>query len=171
MKQQAYEPLLNCLVIHNCSGIKRPQFSGQKVKYQNYRIGQRIKGRIHNASDVLDNYMPTLKTIDGYVINASNLEVLSEEQNGEVIKDLDLAEKVKRRYGSMFSNAAGVSGIVTNQKTQTQYMVNGGLAGGIILLLYTVFKGGNKTTGFMFGAIIGGAIGRACANFIKNNDE
>lgn len=166
------EPLLYCRIVQNCAGVKKPQYSGQTPKYKNYRIGEEIKGREFNASEIPDNYMPTIKTIDGYLINIPNLIIIGEEQKAQVIDDKAiLSERFKNKYSMMFSNSDGASGIVSDQKTQAKYILNGSIIGGTILLVYTFSKGGSKMSGFMFGAIIGGTIGKLFSNYKKNDTE
>jgi len=171
-KKESSEPLLFCQVIQNCAGVKRPQFSGQKIKYKNYRIGDRIKGREHNDSQIPMQSMPTIKTLDGFIINASNLTVLGEEQDAEVLNDKDLvSERLKNKFNTIFSNANGTQGIVSDQRRKTKFMVNGAISGGTLLVLYAVIKGGNKTSCFIFGAIIGGTIGKFLADYRNREDN
>ena len=98
--------------------------------------------------------------------------IVGEEQQAQIIDDKEiLSEKFKKKYSTMFSSSDGATGIVTDSKRQTQYILNGSLIGGTALLIYTFSKGGSKMSGFMFGAIIGGAVGRLFSNYKKNDTE
>ncbi len=164
MAKKHEEPILYCQVAINCAGIKRPQYSDQKVKYKNYRAGETIKGVEINDSDIPTNYIPAIRTKDGFVINRSNLMILGEEQDAQIINDKDapVSERLKQRYKS-FLNADGAKGIVSDQMKKSKYLLNGAIAGGVLLTIYAVMKGKNKTGYFIAGAIIGGFIGKAYA--------
>lgn len=155
------EPLLFCRVNQECAGIKKPKFSGQKVRYQKYSVGDKVKGYEHNASDIPTAYIPSIRTIDGYIINTTNLTVIGEEHEATVLKDIDLvSDKLKARFNRFANITGGASGIVEAQKKQTKYMLNGALTGGIITFIYALAKGSNKTGYFIFGAIVGGMVGK-----------
>ena len=166
MKKQQEEPLLFCRIIQNCSGVKKPQFSGQKIKYKNYGIGDKIKGREHNYSDTPNSFIPCIKTIDGYVLMYSNVVVIGEEHDATVIEDKkpELSEKLKERI-SRFANISGgaSSSMIQEQKRKSKYMVNGALAGGVTLFVYSLVKGGNRTNLFIVGAVLGGMAGKFIA--------
>jgi len=175
MAKKQEEPVLFCQVAVNCAGIKRPQFSGQKVKYKNYRAGESIKGILINDSDVPTNYIPAIRTKDGFIINQSNVMVLGEEQDVEIVndKDVPVSERLKKRF-SPYLNAestGGAKGIVSDQMKKSKYLLNGAVVGGVILTIYAVAKGKNKTGYFIFGALVGGFIGKAYAGMKQDKDD
>jgi hypothetical protein len=162
------EPVLYCQVAINCAGEKRPKYSGGKVKYKNYRAGEKIKGQAFNNSAIPTNYSPAFKTLDGYVINMGHLMVLGEEQIAEVIDDNKaFVEKIKDRY-SLF-NSGNSEGMIQGQTKRSKFMVNGAMIGGAGFFLYAMAKGGNKGTSAIFGIVIGALVGRMWANYRINN--
>lgn len=161
---------LYCQLIQNCYGEKRPIKAGGKKQYKKFMAGTKVLGKAFNASEIPTQYTPAIMTKDRFIITQNNLMLLGEEHEAKIVDDKIKESKELQKKFKSYYNANGVDGIMSDQKKKSKYMMNGAIAGGIIVMLYSMMKGQNKLNGFIIGAVLGGLTGKYLGQYVTKNN-
>lgn len=173
--------LVECVLIEDCLAPKRV---GNTKTSKPFRRGQRVRGVVENIAITPDHQLLALKTQDGYLIPEPFLNVLGEVKNknkqdskysdieyAEIVEDEDLSNESKgvkeiiNAYGKIKP-----SNIILKNAVRSKHTVNFALAGGLIGLVYAMFKGKSKMIFATIGVVGGGVIGNYYGNKIKNDE-
>lgn len=174
------EEVLKCRLIQSFRSPKKIM-GGKKLTYKMFKEGEVVEGSVFNQSSNPLNYIPVIKTKDGYIIPESYITIIAavpsptatprKDEGGfdeaQVVENKDLlSDETKEGMKSVTKNFG--SGFVGKTKSQSKHMVNGAMIGAGAGILYGLMKGGNKLMLGGMGALLGGFIGKTY--FDTNNN-
>lgn len=167
------EEVLKCRLIQDWRSPKKIM-GGKKLTYKLFRTGEVVEGAVFNQSSNPLNYVPVIKTKDGYIIPESYITVIAslsdkkdDFQEAQVVENQDLlSDETKEGIKSVTKNFS--NDFINNTKDQSKHMVNGAMIGAGIGLVYALTKGGNKLVLSGIGALLGGFIGKSYYNSNNN---
>lgn len=145
--------------------FRSPKEMNGKIVFKEFKKGDFVTGRIHDAGSNPFSNLPIFKTKHGYMIPESYLNIIDEEviQDAVEVKDEDILKgklNLENRLKSPLS-------IFTNEEKKSKYMIYGSMIGGLIGISYAMYHGKSKPIYALIGLIGGGAIGNAYNN-LKN---
>jgi len=173
---------VECELIEDCLAPRRV---GKVAQKKAFRRGQRVRGIVSNIALTPDSQVLALKTKEGYLIPEPFLNVLGAVNSGgkkqartsssaegfeyaEVIEEEN--EPKEKSIANVF-NGLKTSDLIKRNSTKSKQVVNFGLGGAVIGVIYAMYKGGNKLIYGAIGAAAGGIIGNYVANKMKENDK
>jgi hypothetical protein len=159
--------VLKCRVIQTFRAPKKVN-GGKSLIYKLIKEGSIIEGSYYNQSSSPANYVPVIKTTEGFIVPESHINIIAKVgtskpkdfQEAKVVEDVDLLsgeqksniKKVTESFSKNFAISA---------KNESKTTVNGAMIGAGIGLIYALMKGQNKLVYSGIGGLIGGYIGKA----------
>lgn len=174
-------PLVKCTLIEDCLAPRR---AGKSVQKKAFRRGQSVVGTVSNIALTPDSQVLALKTKDGYLIPEPFLNIIGavgeekqqqQSQNKdpyyEEVQDAEVIDDKKENSVANVFNGLKTSGIISKNSVRSKQIVNFGIGGALIGIIYAMMKGKNKLMCAAIGAAGGGIIGNYVSNKLNENGK
>ena len=145
---------------------KKTRYGKSKI-FRDYKPNQKVKGKLSHLGLLPENQILILETAEGFMIPPHFLiEIRPQEQKpkyetfdeSEVVSDKDLVNK-ETLTKIKDSKILDVNNIISNTKIKSKYLIQGAIYGGLVMLVFAMYKGKNKLLFSSIGAVGGGVLG------------
>mgnify|MGYP001024460413 CR=1 FL=1 len=163
---------MKCKVVIPVNGVKRNRDGSIALK-KRFKANAEVDGKFIRHGLLPENQVVLFVTRDGYLIPPHCLmeiknmkESYDDIQEAKEVKEesyLD-KEKVKKIKDS---GVLDIKSMISNSEIASKHMIQGAIGGGLIMLVFAMYKGKSKLLFAAIGAIGGGVLGKLYNKHIK----
>ena len=160
-------------VVIPVNAVKRTG-NGTGVLKRNLKANSIIEGKYVKHGALPENSVVLFMTRDGFLVPTHCIMQIREKQSDGSYRGFDEVEEVeetdyidKEKLKEIKDKGIlDINGIINGTKTETKYITNGAIAGGVVMLILAMYKGKSKLLFSVIGIGAGGYLGKLYNNHL-----
>lgn len=152
-----------CRVVIPVNGVKRNRDGSVALK-KRFKVNSKVNGNYVKHGLLPENSVILFMTKEGYLIPPHCLmeeQNINTESNFDDVKEVKESEYLNNDKINEIKNKGilDVKSVVKNSKLTSKYTIQGAIGGGLVMLIFAMYKGKSKLLFSTLGLVGGGFLG------------